>query len=420
MFSLLLLSLKSIARGQHSGHVGEDGPSPYHYEYNVQDDKEYLDFGAQEEGDGQGDVHGHYHVQLPDGRLQHVSYHVDDYNGYIADVSYDGHAEHPSYHGHGGHKQEHSHGGGKLFGKNKHSNERGSYSLPIIVGNPSSDYFIDQKILSDVLRDHDRKTLGHPFPPHNFIEIFPVPAPNFPTSGHFSHRVKENFASIGNEHSKHENPINRHGKSGRQQSDQQSINFLGLSSNSKPIMNFKLAPQKTITKPNKPFVTIKGQEPNNFLRNFEKSADPDRDFDSFSPIFGKVSNINSFTEKTFDKFGPISQKNANDEINQDKSIKQDAELFNPFRAVNENPETNTQGHRQTDTLINLNQVSSSKNISQATPRFKSRRIGFGKNHPVLQSLKKFRRNRFRKTKGIKGSTGLKYGLRDFFMEQVSR
>jgi len=130
LLPLLLAALATrTARSQEAGYHEDYQPSPYHYEYKVHDPKEYLDFGAEEEGDGKGDVHGQYHVQLPDGRLQHVSYHVDDYNGYIADVSYDGHAEHPSYHGghhgggqgvsHGGHHGV-SHGGvggGHRFGK---------------------------------------------------------------------------------------------------------------------------------------------------------------------------------------------------------------------------------------------------------------------------------------------------------------
>ena len=117
--SLIAASILSLASGQEGGYKDNYEPSPYHYEYKVYDDKEYLDFGAKEEGDGKGDVHGQYHVQLPDGRMQHVSYHVDDYKGYIADVSYDGHAEHPSYHGsqnHGG-NHEHHNGGGHRFGK---------------------------------------------------------------------------------------------------------------------------------------------------------------------------------------------------------------------------------------------------------------------------------------------------------------
>merc|ERR1711875_56953 len=77
--------------------------SPYHYEYKVHDDKEYLDFGQEEEDDGHGNVHGYYHVQLPDGRHQRVDYHVDGYSGFIADVKYDGKASHPAHHSSGHH-----------------------------------------------------------------------------------------------------------------------------------------------------------------------------------------------------------------------------------------------------------------------------------------------------------------------------
>ena len=84
------------------GHV-EYEYSPYHYEYKVHDDKEYLDFGQKEEDDGQGNVHGYYHVQLPDGRHQRVDYHVTGHSGYIADVTYDGEASHPTHHSSGHH-----------------------------------------------------------------------------------------------------------------------------------------------------------------------------------------------------------------------------------------------------------------------------------------------------------------------------
>merc|ERR1712083_834082 len=40
--------------------------------------------------DGTGVVEGSYSVNLPDGRIQHVNYHANDYDGYVADVTYDG------------------------------------------------------------------------------------------------------------------------------------------------------------------------------------------------------------------------------------------------------------------------------------------------------------------------------------------
>merc|ERR1719250_487546 len=107
----LALSASELVGGQGVHHEEHYEPSPYHYEYKVHDDKEYLDFGAEEEGDGKDNVHGFYHVKLPDGRLQKVTYTVNGYGGYIADVTYDSEAVHPSYHGGGGH------GGGHQFGK---------------------------------------------------------------------------------------------------------------------------------------------------------------------------------------------------------------------------------------------------------------------------------------------------------------
>merc|ERR1711942_9685 len=111
VFVALSLSVSELVGGQGVHHEEHYEPSPYHYEYKVHDDKEHLDFGAEEEGDGKDNVHGFYHVKLPDGRLQKVSYTVNGYGGYIADVAYDGEAVHPSYHGGGGH------GGGHRFGK---------------------------------------------------------------------------------------------------------------------------------------------------------------------------------------------------------------------------------------------------------------------------------------------------------------
>jgi len=111
VFVAITFSASALVGGRGVHHEEHYEPSPYHYEYKVHDDKVYLDFGAEEEGDGKDNVHGFYHVQLPDGRLQKVTYTVNGYSGYIADVTYDGEAVHPSYHAGGGH------GGGHRFGK---------------------------------------------------------------------------------------------------------------------------------------------------------------------------------------------------------------------------------------------------------------------------------------------------------------
>merc|ERR1712236_29806 len=65
-------------------------PSPYSYNYAVADDYSGAAFNQAESNDGTGVVEGSYSVNLPDGRIQHVNYHANDYDGYVADVTYDG------------------------------------------------------------------------------------------------------------------------------------------------------------------------------------------------------------------------------------------------------------------------------------------------------------------------------------------
>lgn len=65
-------------------------PAAYNYAYAVADDYSGAQFGANEHRDGYATA-GEYHVALPDGRIQTVTYRVDDaYGGYIADVTYTG------------------------------------------------------------------------------------------------------------------------------------------------------------------------------------------------------------------------------------------------------------------------------------------------------------------------------------------
>merc|ERR1712080_779341 len=75
--------------------VYPDEVSPYTYQYAVADDYSNSNFNAAESDDGTGKREGSYSVALPDGRIQHVNYHVNDYDGYVAEVTYDGTAQYP-------------------------------------------------------------------------------------------------------------------------------------------------------------------------------------------------------------------------------------------------------------------------------------------------------------------------------------
>ena len=77
----------------------EDIPANYNYAYAVQDDYAGVNFGQDESRSGHG-TNGKYHVVLPDGRTQTVTYTVDGYGGYVADVQYSGEARYdePAYH----------------------------------------------------------------------------------------------------------------------------------------------------------------------------------------------------------------------------------------------------------------------------------------------------------------------------------
>ena len=77
-------------------------PTPYAFDYGVS--AGYTNFGHSEKGNGYGGVTGGYWVNLPDGRVQKVSY-VADYGGFRPVVTYAGKAHYPASYGYG-------HGGG--------------------------------------------------------------------------------------------------------------------------------------------------------------------------------------------------------------------------------------------------------------------------------------------------------------------
>merc|ERR1711881_590392 len=66
-------------------------PKPFAYEYGGADESG-RHFAKTETSDDDGVVRGEYRVELPDGRVQIVSYTADHVNGYQADVRYEGEA----------------------------------------------------------------------------------------------------------------------------------------------------------------------------------------------------------------------------------------------------------------------------------------------------------------------------------------
>merc|ERR1711942_401472 len=71
-----------------------DEPAKYAFQYGVKDDYTNNNFGQAENRDGYSAT-GEYFVNLPDGRLQKVTYSVNGDGGYVADVTYTGEAQYP-------------------------------------------------------------------------------------------------------------------------------------------------------------------------------------------------------------------------------------------------------------------------------------------------------------------------------------
>ena len=76
----------------------DESPKPYAFEYGVADDYSGAKFNAAETTDGKT-LSGSYSVNLPDGRIQTVTYTADPYGygGYVADVAYSGEPPSPEY-----------------------------------------------------------------------------------------------------------------------------------------------------------------------------------------------------------------------------------------------------------------------------------------------------------------------------------
>merc|ERR1712222_158833 len=80
-----------------AGYVADDlaEQSPYTFTHGVADDYSKANFQSEESSDGASNVAGSYSVALPDGRIQHVKYTSNGYDGFVADVTYEGTAVYP-------------------------------------------------------------------------------------------------------------------------------------------------------------------------------------------------------------------------------------------------------------------------------------------------------------------------------------
>merc|ERR1712106_167910 len=93
---LLCVLTPTLSRADQPGYgsPAPSEPAKYAYQYGVKDDYTSNNFGQAESRDGYS-AQGGYFVNLPDGRLQKVTYTVSGDGGYVADVQYTGEAQYP-------------------------------------------------------------------------------------------------------------------------------------------------------------------------------------------------------------------------------------------------------------------------------------------------------------------------------------
>merc|ERR1739838_946569 len=94
LLSVVLCPILCQSPGYGTPATYPDEPAVYTYQYGVKDDYTSNNYGQSESRDGYS-AQGEYFVNLPDGRLQKVTYSVNGEGGYVADVSYTGEAQYP-------------------------------------------------------------------------------------------------------------------------------------------------------------------------------------------------------------------------------------------------------------------------------------------------------------------------------------
>ena len=79
-------TVSSYQSPKHAPTTYKEEPLPYQFQYGVADDYSGAQFSANEESADGETVIGSYTVNLPDGRVQTVTYRADHHNGFVADV----------------------------------------------------------------------------------------------------------------------------------------------------------------------------------------------------------------------------------------------------------------------------------------------------------------------------------------------
>merc|ERR1712033_75109 len=86
---------QTAAYGPGPKYVEKEVPQPFQYEYGVKDDYSGNAFAKTETQNDLGQVQGSYKVNLPDGRVQTVTYNADHEGGFVAEVTYEEEAQYP-------------------------------------------------------------------------------------------------------------------------------------------------------------------------------------------------------------------------------------------------------------------------------------------------------------------------------------
>ncbi|KAJ8983982.1 hypothetical protein NQ317_008687 [Molorchus minor] len=87
-FTILVVLTSAAPQFLQQRQLPNDIPTPYDYQYKVENPPTNTFYGKSENGDGVGRVTGSYYVYLPDGRLMTVDYTVDGESGYLPRVTF--------------------------------------------------------------------------------------------------------------------------------------------------------------------------------------------------------------------------------------------------------------------------------------------------------------------------------------------